>query len=279
MLPKSRRGVPARAVFDGRSVPVEIVNGSSGNEASFASGDEFASKEEDDERNPDEDITAAARFALGVAPSDKAWAAAARLPGAVVVRRALAALHNDTNKGRLWPPQVTARWWPKQPSATAVNPTRKPSLGPIGRPKGRATRGKKRAGSPRGSPTTLVGQPPRFLTANKDANVVANWQAEEGGHPSGEAGWASKRKANHAAHQGSGTRSPQGLMALFVPTADKNQGRTRQRGSAANFLPAPKKAGDTEAWLQAERVHEEKNQGKNGQGGSAANFLPAPRKA
>jgi hypothetical protein len=45
------------------------------------------------------------------------------------------------------------------------------------------------------------------------------------------------------------------------------------------MLTSPKKAGDTEAWLQAERVHEEENQGKNGQGGSAANFLPAPRKA
>ncbi len=34
-----------------------------------------------------------------------------------------------------------------------------------------------------------------------------------------------------------------------------------------------------EAWLQAERGHKEENQGKTGQGGSAANFLPAPRKA
>jgi hypothetical protein len=58
--PKSRGGIPAQAVFGGRSIPFKIVNGSSGDEASFASGDEFASKEEDNERDPDEDITTAA---------------------------------------------------------------------------------------------------------------------------------------------------------------------------------------------------------------------------
>jgi hypothetical protein len=114
------------------------------------------------------------------------------------------------------------------------------------------------------------------LTADKDTNVAANWQAEEGGHPSGEAGLATKRKANHAAHQGGGTCSPQVSTGLFGP---KNQGRTRQRGSTANFLPAPRKAGDAEAWPQAKRGHKEENQGKTGQGGSAADFLPAPRKA
>ncbi len=51
VLPKSRRGVP-----------VKIVNkdGSSGDEVSLASKDEFASKEGDNKRDPDKDIAAAA---------------------------------------------------------------------------------------------------------------------------------------------------------------------------------------------------------------------------
>ena len=58
--PKSGRGVPARAVFGGRSVPVNIVNGLSGDKTSFASGDKFARKEEDNEHDPDKDTTTAA---------------------------------------------------------------------------------------------------------------------------------------------------------------------------------------------------------------------------
>ncbi len=87
-LPKARPAkVPPKS---GRGVPVKIVNkdGSSGDEVSLASEDEFASKEGDDERDPDEDIAAAARLALGVKglrPSDEARAAVARLPGAVIV--------------------------------------------------------------------------------------------------------------------------------------------------------------------------------------------------
>jgi hypothetical protein len=107
--------------------------------------------------------------------------------------------------------------------------------------------------------------------------------------------------------------------ALFGSTAGENQGETGQSGSAANFLPAPRKAGDPHAeawlaWLQAGRDRKEaahaaaqrktnhtahqgggtrtpqvstalsgstvgKNQGKTGQGVSAADFLPAPRKS
>jgi hypothetical protein len=72
--PKSRHGVP-----------VKIVNedGSSGDKVSLASEDKFASKEGGDERNPDEDIAAAARLALGVEglwPSNKARAVVAKLP-------------------------------------------------------------------------------------------------------------------------------------------------------------------------------------------------------
>jgi hypothetical protein len=108
-----------------------------------------------------------------------------------------------------------------------------------------ATRGKKPAGPPRGSPTT---RPTRVVG---HADFKANWQAKKGGYPSGEASWATKRKANHAAHQGRGTHSPQVSTALFGYTAGENQGKTGQGISAANFLPAPRKAGDphAEAWL------------------------------
>jgi hypothetical protein len=50
---------------------------------------------------PDDNIKAAAQFALGVKgrmPNDEARAALKSLPGAEVVRRVLAALHDDTNK-------------------------------------------------------------------------------------------------------------------------------------------------------------------------------------
>ncbi len=99
-LPEARPAkVPPKS---GRGVPVEIVNedDSSGDEVSLASKDEFASEEGDDKRNPDKDIAAAARLALGVKglrPSDKARAAVTRLPGTVIVQRALAALRNNTN--------------------------------------------------------------------------------------------------------------------------------------------------------------------------------------
>ncbi len=79
-----------------------------------------------------------------------------------------------------------------------------------------------------------------MLTADKEANFEANWQAKKGGYPSGEVGWATKRKANHAAHQEGGTCSPRVLTALFGSTGEKNQGETGQGESAADFLPAPR---------------------------------------
>ncbi len=99
-LPEARPAkVPPKS---GRGVPVEIVNedGLSGDKVSLASKDKFASEEGDDERDPDEDIVAATQLALGVEglrPSDKAMAAVTRLPGAVIVRRVLAALRDGTN--------------------------------------------------------------------------------------------------------------------------------------------------------------------------------------
>ncbi len=96
-----------------------------------------------------------------------------------------------------------------------------------------------------------------MLTADKDANIRANWQTKERGHPREEASWATKQKVNHAAHQGGGTRSPQVLTASFGSTAGTNQGRTGQRESAANFFLGPRKAEDAEAWVQAKKAHKE----------------------
>jgi hypothetical protein len=127
--PKSGRGVPTHAAVGGRGVPVhavggrgvfvhavvgrrgaptEVANGSSGDDASLASEYDFASEEEDDERNLNNKITGAARFvhdeiavkarfALGSWPRDEARTAAARLSDAEVVQRALAALRDSSS--------------------------------------------------------------------------------------------------------------------------------------------------------------------------------------
>jgi hypothetical protein len=147
------------------------------------------------------------------------------------VRRALAALRNNTSKEASLAAAATLRngGEPNKGAKFGANWQAKRE-GHTRKEAGQVT---KRKSHHPGGPT------PQVLTADKDTNVVANWQAKKGGHPSGEAGWASKRKANHAVHQGSGTRSPQGLMALFGPTVGKNQGRTRQRGSAAHFFTGP----------------------------------------
>jgi hypothetical protein len=57
---------------------------------------------------------------------------------------------------------------------------------------------------------------------------------------------ASQRESKHAAHQGGGARSPQGLTALFgstalsgVPADKKIKGKTRQGVRAAIFFPEP----------------------------------------
>ncbi len=49
---------------------------------------------------------------------------------------------------------------------------------------------------------------------------------------------AAQRKTNHAAHQGGGRGTPQVLTALSGSTVGKNQRKTGQSASAANFLPA-----------------------------------------
>ena len=64
------------------------------------------------------------------------------------------------------------------------------------------------------------------------------------------------------AHQGGGMCSPQVSTALFGSTVGENQGKTGQGRSAADFLPAPRKARNPHAeawlaWLQAGRDREE----------------------
>ncbi len=297
----------------GRGVPVEIINkdGSSKDKVSLASKDEFVRKEGDNERNPENDIVAAARLALrveGLRPSNKARAMVARLPGAVIMRRALAALRDDTQD---------------EVSLAAAS------------------------GSKAAAQATLHDG----MKPDEEADFGANWQAKKGGHTSKEAGRATKRKCGgtHSLQVLTPMRRPtlrptgrpkRGLLEwrgrlgqqeegqsrgppkgwdMQPPSVDgvvwfhrgKNQGKTGQGGSTANFLLAPRKAGDphAEAWLQAERDHKEaahagahrktnhvahqgggmrspqllmalfgstvgKNQGKTGQSGSAAVFLP-----
>jgi hypothetical protein len=280
----------------------------------LASEDKFTRGEGGDERDPDEDIAAAAQFALGGRPSNKAKAVVARLPGAVIVWRALAALRNDTNNEASsaavsdskaatratlrdgielneetdfkanWQAKKgghgeEASWATKRKSNHAGHQgggTRSPQVltadkganfganwqahkgGYPSKQAGRATKRKFDHAAHQGGET----RGPQVLTADKEANFGANWQANKGGYLSEQAGWATKRKANHAAHQGGGTRSPQGSTALFGPTVVENQGKTGQRVSAANFLLAPRKAGDPHAeawlaWLQAGRDRKE----------------------
>ncbi len=102
------RGVPVHAVGGGQGAPAEIASGSSGDDTSLASEDDFARKEEDDERGPDDglagearfahdEIAVEARFALGFWPSHEARAAAARLSDAEVGRGAVAALRDSSS--------------------------------------------------------------------------------------------------------------------------------------------------------------------------------------
>ncbi len=155
-LPKARPAkVPPKS---GRGIPIEIVNedGSSGDKVSLANKDKFVSEEGDNKRDPDKDIAAAARLALGVEglrPSNEARAAVARLPGTVIVRRALVALRDDTNNEASSAATSNSKAAAQATLHDGMEPTRKPTLRPTGRPKRGATQGKKPAGPPRGSPT------------------------------------------------------------------------------------------------------------------------------
>ncbi len=249
--PKIGRGIPARTASGGRGTLAKIANGSSGDKASFTSEDKLVSKDKDKERDPDKDIGAAARFDLGVAPSDGEGAAAAGFLGAAIRRRALAALREDTTNEASWAAvaQVTLRVAVKLNDEAEVGANWQSRRdGPTRKEAGRAT--KRKSHHP-------GGLSPQVLTANEDANITAKWQTKERGHPREEASWATKQKANHTAHQGGGMRSPQVSTASFGSTAGTNQGRTRQRKSAADFFLAPRKAGEAEAWVQAKKAHKE----------------------
>jgi hypothetical protein len=101
---------------------------------------------------------------------------------------------------------------------------------------------------------------------------------------------ASQRESKHAAHQGGGTRSPQGLTALFGLTASsgvlaykKIKGKTGQGvNSAAIFSqnpnPDPNQLLPTSFSSVAlfELTAADNFQGRTGQHGSAANFFPVP---
>jgi hypothetical protein len=231
----------------GRGAPVKIVNkdGSSGDKVPFTSKDEFASEEGDDEHNPDKDIAAMAQLALGVEglrPSNKARAAVARLPGAVIVQRlwqrALAAPRNDTDD--------EASLAATSNSKAAAQVTLRDSMEPDEEANFEANWQAKKGGHTREEADRVTKRKwggmrrPQVLTADEEGNFKANWQAKKVGYLSGEAGWATKKKkANHAAHQGGGTHSPQVLMALFGSTMGKNQGKTGQGGSTVGFYWPP----------------------------------------
>jgi hypothetical protein len=51
------------------------------------------------------------------------------------------------------------------------------------------------------------------MDPDEESGFKANWHAKKGGHTREEAGRATKRKPNHAAHQGGGMCSPQVLTA------------------------------------------------------------------
>jgi hypothetical protein len=191
-------------------IPVEIVNedGSSGDEVSLASKDKFASKEGDNECNPDKDITAAARLTLrveGLRPSNEARAAVARLPGAVTVRRALAALCNGTNHEASLAAASDSKAAARATLRDGVEPNNEADFeanwqakkgGHMMEEASRATKRKSNHAARQDGGR----RSPQVLTADEEADFKANWQAKKGGYPSGAAGWATKKKANHVAH-------------------------------------------------------------------------------
>ncbi len=122
-----------------------------------------------------------ARFALGVAPSNKAWAAAARLPGTIVVQKVLAALRNNTDKEASLAATSDSKAAAQATLRNCGEPEEEAEFGANrqakreGHTRKEAGRVTKRKSHHPGGPT------PQVLTADKDANVAANWQAKEGG--------------------------------------------------------------------------------------------------
>ncbi len=181
--PKARPAkVPPRS---GRGVPVKIVNkdSSSRDEVSLTSEDEFTSKEGDNKRNPDKDIAVAARLALGVEglrPSNKARAVAARLPGAVIVRRALAALRNGTDDEASSAATSDSKAAARATLRNDVEPNEEANFkanwqakkgGHTKEEAGRATKRKSNQAVHQGGGT----RSPQVLTADEEAEFKANW--------------------------------------------------------------------------------------------------------
>jgi hypothetical protein len=233
----------------GRSIPVKIVNEDSlsRDKVSLASKNKFASKEGDNKRDLDKDIAAAARLALGVEglrPSNEARAEVARLPDTIIVRRVLAALHNDTNNEASSAAASNSKAAARVTLRDGVESDKEANFKANWQAKKGGHMREEAVWATKRKPNHAAhqggGMPsPQVLTANEEANFEANWQAEKGGYPSGEAGWATKRKANHAAHQGGGTRSPQMLTALFGSTAKKGENRTGQKRCQFFTPPSP----------------------------------------
>ncbi len=208
-------------------------------DVSLANEDEFARGEGDNERNPDKDIAAAAQFALGVRPSNEARATVARLPGAVIMRRALVALHDDTDDEASSAAARNSKAATRATLRDSVEPNEEADFkanwqakkGGHGEEASWATKRKSNHAAHQGGGT----HSPQVLMADEEANFGANRQADKGGYPSKQAGRATKRKSDHAAHQGGGTHGPQVLTVLFCSTVG-NQGKPGQCESAANFF-------------------------------------------
>jgi hypothetical protein len=293
--PKSRRGATAQAAFSGRGIPIKIVNkDGSIRDVSLASKDEFACGEGGDERDPDKDIAAAARFALRGRPSNKARATVVRLPGAVIMRRVLAALCDDTDNEVSSAAASNSKVATRATLHDGVELDKEADFKANWQAKkgghkeeaGWATKSKSNHAAHQGDGT----RSPQVLTANKGANFGANWQANKGGYSSKQASRATKRKSDHAAHQGGGTRGPQVLMADeeadFGANWQANKGgypseqagwATKRKANHAAHQGGGTRSPKGSTALFGPTVVE--NQGKTGWRVSAADILLAPRNA
>ncbi len=141
----------------------------------------------------------------------------ARLPGAVILRRALAALRDNTNNeassaaasNSKAATRATLRDGVKLDEEADFKVNWQAKKGGHGEEAGWATKRKSNHAAHQGGGM----RSPQVLTADKRADFGANWQANKGGYPSKQAGRATKRKSDHAAHQGGGMRGPQVLTA------------------------------------------------------------------
>jgi hypothetical protein len=175
------RGIPVHAVVGGQGAPAKIASGSSRDDASLTSEDDFASEEEDDEHDPDDglagearfahdEIAVKARFALGFWPSDEARAAAARLLDAKVVRGAVAALRDSSSASAAQATIGNDVKFDERSEAEANWHAKR------GDPKDDAGGATKQG--------THCKRSPQVLTANEETNAGTKWQANQGSDPS-----------------------------------------------------------------------------------------------